>query len=115
MGLTRSTLYGRIITRRGKQTTIPATSVTKEIYRAGCSLLEQNWNKFFPVRLIGISISGFHEDSSSDQLSLFDSMQTNIQADKNKQIDKAMDKIRNKYGSEKITIATLVKTEKGGK
>jgi len=42
-------------------------------------------------------------------------MQTNIQADKNKQIDKAMDKIRNKYGSEKITIATLVKTEKGGK
>jgi DNA polymerase-4 len=102
----------RSITR---QITIPATSITKEIYQAGCSLLEQNWNKSLPVRLIGISISGFHEDSSSDQMSLFDPMQGNIQADKNKQIDKAMDKIRNKYGSEKITIATLVKTEKGGK
>ena len=94
-----------------RQTTIPATSVTKEIYQAGCKLLEQNWNKFLPVRLIGISISGFHEDSSSDQLSLFDPMQENIQANKNKQIDKAMDKIRTKYGAEKITLATLVKKE----
>ena len=97
-----------------RQTTIPATSVTKEIYQAGCSLLEQNWNKSHPVRLIGISVSGFHEDCSSDQLSLFDKMQDNDKADKNKRIDKAMDKIRNKHGSEKITIATLVKKEKGG-
>jgi hypothetical protein len=39
-------------------------------------------------------------------------MQGNVQAGKNKQIDKAMDKIRNKYGSEKITLATLVKKGK---
>jgi len=96
-----------------RQITIPATSITKEIYQAGCRLLEQNWNKSRPVRLIGISISGFHEDGSSDQLSLFDPMQANVQTDKNKQIDKAMDKIRNKYGSEKITLAALVKKEKG--
>jgi DNA polymerase-4 len=95
-----------------RQTTIPATSVTKEIYHAGCRLLEQNWNKSHPVRLIGISISAFYEYESSDQLSLFDPMQVNVQADKNKQIDKAMDKIRNKYGSEKITLATLVKKGK---
>jgi DNA polymerase-4 len=96
-----------------RQMTIPITSVTKEIYQAGRHLLEQNWNKVLPVRLIGISISGFNEDCSSDQLSLFDPMQGNVQADKNKQIDKAMDKIRNRYGSEIITVATLVKKEKG--
>ena len=95
-----------------RQTMITATCITKEIYRAGCSLLEQNWNKFLPVRLIGISISGFHEDSSSDQLSLFDKINDNLRSGKNEQIDKAMDKIRNKYGSEKITIATLVKKGK---
>jgi len=95
-----------------RQMTIPATSVTKEIYQAGCRLLEQNWNKSHPIRLIGISISGFYEDGSSEQLSLFDPMQGNVQAGKNKQIDKAMDKIRNKYGSEKITLATLVKKGK---
>ncbi|MGA9111360.1 MAG: DNA polymerase IV [Smithella sp.] len=98
-----------------RQMTISATSITREIYQAGCRLLEQNWNKSHPVRLIGISISEFHEDGSSEQLSLFDPMQGNVQAGKNKQIDKAMDKIRNKYGSEKITIATLVKTEKSSR
>jgi DNA polymerase-4 len=95
-----------------RQITIPATSVTREIYQAGCRLLEQNWNKSHPVRLIGISISGFYEDGFSEQLSLFDPMQGNVQSGKNKQIDKAMDKIRNKYGSEKITLATLVKKGK---
>ena len=98
-----------------RQTTIPATSITREIYQAGCSLLEQNWNKSHPVRLIGISISGFYENGSSEQLSLFDPIQGNVQTGKNKQIDKAMDKIRNKFGSGKITVATLIKTEKGGK
>jgi DNA polymerase-4 len=95
-----------------RQTTIPATSITKEIYQSGCSLLEQNWNKFHPVRLIGISLSGFHEDCSSDQSSLFDPMQDNVKSEKNIQIDKAMDKIRNKHGSEIITFAALVKKEK---
>jgi len=95
-----------------RQMTIPATSVTKEIYQAGCRLLEQNWNKSHPVRLIGISISGFYEDGFSEQLSLFDPMQGNVQSGKNKQIDKAMDKIRSRYGSEKITLATLVKKGK---
>jgi hypothetical protein len=50
-----------------------------------------------------------------DLLSLFDLMQDNIKTDKNKLIDKAMDKIRNKHGSEIITFATLAKKEKSGK
>jgi DNA polymerase-4 len=95
-----------------RQATISATCITKEIYKAGCSLLEHNWNKSLPVRLIGISISGFHENCSSDQLSLFDKMDDNVKNDKIRQIDKAMDKIRNKHGSEIITFAALVKKEK---
>ena len=96
----------RVITR---QASVPATCTTKEIYQAGCSLLEQNWNRFHPVRLIGISLSGFHEDCSSVQLSLFDQTAEKVKTDKNERIDKAMDEIRNKHGSEIITFATLVK------
>jgi DNA polymerase-4 len=95
-----------------KQTSIPATCTTKEIYIAGCSLLEQNWSKLHPVRLIGISLSGFNEDGSVDQLSLFDQMEDNARKDKNKQIDEVMDKIRSKHGSEMITLAALIKKEK---
>jgi DNA polymerase-4 len=95
-----------VITR---QTTIPATCRTKEIYQAGCSLLEQNWNRSHPVRLIGISISKFHEDCSSSQLSLFDRLEDREKSDKDERIDKAMDKIRGKHGSEIITFAKLIK------
>lgn len=96
----------RVITR---QATVPATFTTKEIYQAGCSLLEQNWNRLHPVRLIGISLSGFHEGGLSDQLSLFEQTESKPQDDKNERIDKVMDEIRKKHGSEKITFATLVK------
>jgi DNA polymerase-4 len=96
----------RVVTR---QTSVPATCTTKEIYQAGCSLLEQNWNRFHPVRLIGICLSRFHEDSSSVQLSLFDQTADKVKTDKNDRIDKAMDELRNKYGSEIITFANLVK------
>ena len=100
----------KVVTR---QTSIPATSSTKEIYRTGCSLLEQNWDRFHSVRLIGISLSGFHEGGASDQSSLFDKMEYNVKSDKNERIDKAMDKIRNKHGSEIITFAALVKKKDG--
>ena len=63
--------------------------------------------------MIGISLSGFHGDSSSGQLSLFDQREDNVKNDKNMRIDQAMDKIRNKHGSEIITFAALVKKEKG--
>jgi len=101
----------QVVTR---QTTIPATSSTKEIYRAGCSLLEQKWNRSHSLRLIGISLSGFHEGGASDQLSLFDEMKGNVKSDKDERIDKAMDKIRNKHGSEMITFAALIKRKKDG-
>lgn len=96
----------RVVTR---QATVPATCSTKEIYRAGCGLLEKNWNKFNLVRLIGISLSGFQEEGSSDQLSLFDPAEGSVKTDKNERIDRAMDKIRSRHGSESITFATLIK------
>lgn len=97
-----------------RQATIPATCTTKELFQAGCALLEQHWNRLHPVRLIGISLSGFHEDSSSAQLSLFDQIDACVKNDKNERIDQAMDKIRKKHGAEIITFAALVKKDKGG-
>lgn len=99
----------QVITR---QTTIPETCTTKEIYQAGCRLLELNWDRFHPVRLIGISLSGFHEDSFLGQLSLFDQMES-AKNDKNERIDQAMDKLRSKHGTDIITLGALIKNDKG--
>ena len=96
----------QVITR---QTTIPATCTTKEIYQAASGLLEHNWSRLHPVRLIGMSLSGFDEGCSGRQLSLFDQGEAVAKSDKNERIDRAMDELRGKHGSEIITFATLVK------
>jgi len=98
-----------------KQMTIPATCTTREIYQAGCRLLDQNWDASHPVRLLGISLSGFYDDCSPDQLSLFDRAEEPGQKDKSKQIDQIMDAVRGKHGSEALTYAALVEKEEGGK
>jgi hypothetical protein len=67
------------------------------------------------AEIFGISLSGVHEDCSSDQLSLFDQMKDNARSEKDKRIDQAMDKIRNKHGSETITFAAITKQEKNSK
>lgn len=101
-----------------RQMTIQPTSATKEIYHASCRLLEQNWDPKRPVRLIGISLSGFHEDSAPAQISLFDQPEQQGNAvkpdlsEKSRRIDQAMDEIRSKYGSDTIKVAALVKNKK---
>ena len=96
----------QVITR---QMAIPETSTTKEIYQAGCSLLDLNWNKSHPVRLIGISLTGFHEDAAMEQLSIFDQIGSDFDNEKNKRIDQVMDKLRAKHGTSIITLGALVK------
>ncbi|KNZ42729.1 DNA polymerase IV [Acetobacterium bakii] len=98
----------RVATR---QKTLPPTSTTKEIYQVSCSLLEEHWNSNYLVRLIGLSLSGFDEEASLQQLSFFDQIEATVKNDKNQRIDQAMDKIRKKHGTDIITLAALVKKE----
>jgi DNA polymerase-4 len=55
-----------------RQTAIVPTFLTKDIYEKGFALLKKSWNSIKPVRLIGVSISGFEADCLSGQMSLFD-------------------------------------------
>ena len=94
-----------------RQAAIPPTCITREIYQAGCRLLEKNWDSRRPVRLIGLGISGFDSVCSSGQLSYFDQTEENRQNEKSENIDKVMDKIRDRYGAEIIGPASLLKKE----
>lgn len=98
----------QVVTR---QITIPPTCITNEIYQTGCNLLEQNWNRVRSVRLIGISLTGFDEDCFAGQLSLLDYCADNEKDDKFERIDRAIDKIRTKHGTNKISRAALIKKE----
>ncbi|AKL96436.1 DNA polymerase IV [Clostridium aceticum] len=95
-----------------RQMTIPPTYLTKEITSIGIQLLKQNWKPSAPVRLLGISLSGFDKDCRSNQISLFDSLDINSFSNKEENLEKTMDNLRNRYGMSKINRATLLKAVK---
>jgi DNA polymerase-4 len=100
----------QVITR---QTTIGATNTTSKITDAALKLLKENWNPYRPVRLLGVSLSGFEENSKSDQISFFDLPAIENTSSKEAKLDKAIDEIKKKYGTSTIKRAILIeKNEK---
>lgn len=69
---------------------------TQVIYEAASRLFHELWNGM-PVRLLGIRTSKL-SDSQVRQLNIFDY----VQNDKQEKLDKALDSIRQKYGSQAI-------------
>jgi DNA polymerase-4 len=100
-----------------RQMTVPATFLVKEIYNTGVELLKKNWNKE-PVRLLGISLSGFNNDYESEQISLFELPNISDEkndADKIESIENAIHNIRQKYGSSIIKPGVLIKKDNNKK
>jgi DNA polymerase-4 len=100
----------RTITR---QATVPATSHTNEIFAEGYELLKKNWNSRQPVRLLGISLSGFDSIQAAQQLSMFDPKAENEGSDKQDRLENALDSLRDKYGKSIVNRAVLMKKESG--
>jgi DNA polymerase-4 len=98
----------KTITRR---TTIKETFLVKEIYSAGVGLLEKNWNSQMPVRLLGVTLSGFINNHEGKQISIFDISKTrNMETSRNKydKIEAVIEYIRRKYGYSIINRAVLL-------
>lgn len=100
----------RTITR---QATVPATSHTNEIFEQGYELLRKNWNSRQPVRLLGISLSGFDSGQPAEQLSMFDSNAEDAESEKLVKLENALDSLRDKYGKSIVNRAVLMKKESG--
>jgi DNA polymerase-4 len=103
--------YGdfQAITRQGS---IPATFLTRDIYKAGSRLLEDNWNKNRPVRLLGIGLSDFGEENL-EQITMYDLSGRDSDSKREERLERAMDAIREKYGHDKIKRAKVIKDENG--
>jgi DNA polymerase-4 len=94
-----------------RQMTINPTCNIKDIYAAGVKLLEKNWTEE-PVRLLGISLSGFQNER--EQISLFDLDVDEKEIKTDKKIDSLEDailKIRKKYGTDIIKPGITHKKE----
>ena len=87
-----------------RQKSIPPTYLTRDIYKTGMELLEENWNGHRGVRLLGIGLGNF-EDEKTKQLSIFDLEHTDNGSQKEEKLEKAIDDIREKFGRDKIKRA----------
>lgn len=94
-----------------RQKTVAPTYLTKDIYTSAIKLLEGNKSKNKLIRLLGLGLSNFSEDDS-EQLSIFDLLEGGSKVQKEETIEKAMDKIRERFGNEKIIRASMLKNEK---
>ena len=83
-----------------------ATASTKEIYSNAKELLEQMYIKGTPIRLIGVRVDDL-TDKEEMQISLFD----NSENEKQKELDKAIDKLKDKYGYNLVTRAGKMDVE----
>ncbi|WP_024296450.1 DNA polymerase Y family protein [Lacrimispora indolis] len=81
------------------------TDSTTVIYESACKLLEELWDRT-PLRLIGVRTTKISEEGFC-QLSLFESEQ----ARKMKEMEKAVDHIRSKFGTDSVKRASFLKKD----
>lgn len=87
------------------------TDSTKYIYNEAKKLLEFLYNNSInkQIRLIGVRVDNL-EDKEQMQMSLFS--QTDLEKEKQKKVDKAVDAIKERFGYEIITRAGKMKADK---
>jgi len=90
-----------------RQRSVPPTNLTKDIYKVGAKLIEENWNVNRPVRLLGIGL-GNCKDNYVEQISIFDLQNNSKSKEREEALEKAVDAIREKFGPDKVKRAKLI-------
>lgn len=91
-----------------RQKSVEPTFLTKDIYRTGAALLQENWDGRRPVRLLGIGLGNIGEEEHR-QLSIFDLNESMKDGNKREEkLEKAIDGIRQRFGNETVKRAKLV-------
>lgn len=83
-----------------------ATDITAEIYENARILFDELWDRVSPLRLIGVSLSDL-TDEEFEQISLFENTdESEIDKEKEKKKDKALDELRRRFGSKAVFRAS---------
>ena len=90
----------------GHQKTLAApTNITKEIFEISCQIFDEMWDHV-PIRHLGIHTSRVSNETNR-QLNLFDK----TDYEKLERLDKAIDEIRKRFGTDSIKRASFVQTK----
>ena len=94
---------------KSHQTTLSnATDMTDEIFRNAKKLFTESW-KGEPLRLIWGALTNY-TDESLDEVAL---VEDNEKKERHRKLDATMDEIRQKFGNDKITRASIMNSNSG--
>lgn len=94
--------------KNSHQTTLSApTNASNTIFDTACQLFEELWDGT-PVRLLGIRTSKLTDETEPIQMSLSDFVPIQKKEEKNQKLDKALDSIRQKYGSSAVVRGSML-------
>lgn len=93
-----------------RQKTVSPTYLTKDIYETAVKLIDENKSRNKLIRLLGVGLSNFDEDGS-EQLSIFELLEGKDKLQKEETLEKAIDKIRERYGSKKILRGSMLRNK----
>ena len=101
------TIRGNDMKRRYHQHRLDAaTDSTTKIYETAVALFGELWDEKMPLRLIGLSLSDMEKEGEG-QISFFD-MQTAGDNEKDKNADRAVDALREKFGADIIKRGGMI-------
>lgn len=94
------------VSKSHQRTLLTPTNSTDGIHKIVCALFDEVWD-YKPIRNLGIQTSKLVEGDAEMQLNLFQ-YKTD---EKREKLDKAIDKIRDRYGDDAIQRASLVRKD----
>lgn len=93
---------------RQKQLTQPS-NLAQDLKDAALGLMSESWKRGKPIRLITLTAINLTDQMPDTQLSFFDaSAESTESKEKNESIEKAMDDIREKFGSDSIAFGQTI-------
>ncbi len=85
------------------------TNLAKDITDKAMEIIHRNWNMRNPIRMLTVTGSGMISENEAVQLSFFDT-QKDL---RHENLEKAIDKIRDKYGSDAVKSANIIDNDIG--
>lgn len=87
-----------------------ATNSTRILLDTSMQLLRANWSMDKPVRLLSVTAAQLlPENQVCEQLSLFEATEALQKRDKQQRLDKAVDALRQRFGSDSVMFGYAVK------
>lgn len=88
-----------------------ATNLTEIIADTSMEIIGKSWNLRKPIRMLTITAINLCEENQAQQLSLFS--EENVLVEKGEKVERAMDDIREKFGSGAISFGSVINNDIG--